>query len=70
MFRCVFFDVGDTLVDEKGFFRGAHIEAVRVVLERFGFRKSRDEIVRALKLTRILIDEFWGRNVSFFRGSL
>nr|MDO8080309.1 HAD family hydrolase [Candidatus Freyarchaeota archaeon] len=53
MFKCVFFDVGGTLVDVKDFFRGRHIEADREILEQFGFKRTGEEVMVAVEKARM-----------------
>lgn len=61
----IFFDLSETLIDTKNFFKGKHIRINKQILSSYGIQKHLKEIEHAMRKTYLKMEKYWKRNTSF-----
>jgi len=65
--KLILFDLSDTLIDTRNFFRGRNIKINKKILELFEIKKTEEEILNALKASYRMTEKLWKRELSFFQ---
>ncbi len=68
MLKCVMFDWGGTLSDDKAFFEGVNRKVSYPFLQRLGFKGSFDEYEKVEEMTARDMLESWRKNKKFKRS--